>query len=269
MKIKKYFLMTSLLLLSSCKEETSIYDEFANKYNEIYPEGYDANAKWYEYKSISTSYSFDKKEKTITSRNFIGYIDFDKEKFSGIVTKFELSGNVTKFLDGKITSYKTYHAYLNEGNYYSDEEIRYEDKSKNTKKSEGCKNMSYLNLETDIDHDFYVVNGYDTMLSMNYVYESINIYDNYVTFNRVLPYSECEIKNTKTKYYFDDNLEVNAIIQYEDKVYDEKHQYVISNDLRNESSVSYLRLGTEKNIVVPSEYDEEHIYNESYDFIIL
>lgn len=105
----------------------SIYDEFASKYNELYPEGYDADAKWYEYQCVAISYSFDNSEKTVTSRIFIGYIDFDKEKFSGIVTKFELSGIVTKISDGKVTSYKTSYSCLNEDNYYSVKEIKYED----------------------------------------------------------------------------------------------------------------------------------------------
>ena len=266
---KKHLLLSFLLLLSSCNEEMSIYDEFANKYNELYPEGYDSEAKWYEYQCVATSYSFDESEKTITSRNFIGYIDFDKESFSGIVTKFELSGSVTKISDGKVTSYKTYYSCLNEGNYYSVEEIKYDDESKNTKLSKGCQNMNYVILKTKFDIDFYVVNGYDNMLNMNYIYESINIYDEHVSFNRVLPYSDHGVKNTKTEYYFNDNLEVNEIIQYEDWMYDEKHPYVISNDLKNQKSIEYLSFCEDVEIIVPIEYDEEYKYNEDLDYIFL
>ena len=269
MKFKKHLLLVFLLLLSSCNEEMSIYDEFANKYNELYPEGYDADAKWYEYQCVNTSYSFDKSEITITSRNFIGFIDFNKQRFDGIVTKFELSGSITKILDGKVTCYKTYYACLNDGNYYGSEEVKYEDATLNTSFSKGCQNMNYVNLDTEIDHEFYIVNGYDLMLSMNYIYESINIYNNHVTFNRVLPYSDHGKRITKTEYYFDEDLEVNAIIQYENWNYDEKHPYVISNDLRNESSILYLKSCNGKEIIVPTEYDEEYEHDDVFDYLFL
>lgn len=269
MKIKKYFLITSLLLLTSCDEEPSIYEELANRYNEIYPDGYDAEAKWYENQTIAISYSFNKSEKTITSRNFIGYIDFNKEEFRGITTKFELSSNVTKISDGKVISYRTFYGCLNEGNYYSVEEIKYEDESKNTKLSRGCKNMSYINVSSGYDSSFYDFKIYDLYTKLNRIYESVNIYEDHVTFNKNFRYLKCEVIKAKTEYYFDENLEVNEIIQYKDLVYDENDPYVISNNLQSEKSAERLRLSEEKEINVPTEYDEEQEYDEYWSFIFI
>ena len=52
-------------------------------------------------------------------------------------------------------------------------------------------------------------------------------------------------------------------------MYDEKHPYVISNDLKNQKSIEYLNFCEEVEIIVPIEYDEEYKYNEDLDYIFL
>ena len=269
MKIAKYFLIGTLLVFTSCNKELTIYEKFANRFKEIYPNGYDAEAKWYENQTIAISYGFNESEKTITSRNFIGYVDFDKKDFRGITTKFEITKNVTEISNGRVISYRTFYSCLNEGNYYSVEEIKYEDESKNTKLTKGCKNMNYINVSSGYDSNFYAFTIYDYLATPNSMYESINIYDDHVVFNKNFYRLNCEIIKEKIEYYFDENLEVNEIILYKDSVFDENDPYVIENNLQNEKSTQHLRLSEEKEINVPTEYDEEQEYDEFWSFIFI
>lgn len=269
MKIAKYFLIVTLLVFTSCNKELTIYEKFANRFKEIYPNGYDAEAKWYENQTIAISYSFNESEKTITSRNFIGYVDFDKKDFCGITTKFELSSQVTKISNGKVISYRTFYSCLNEGNYYSVEEIKYEDESKNTKLTKGCKNLSYMNVRSRYNSDFYYINDSDYFTKPNDIYESVNIYDDHVVLNKNFQYASWEEQKEKTEYYFDEDLEVKEIFRYYEWVFDENDPYVIENNLQNEKSTQHLRLSEEKEINVPTEYDEEQEYDEFWSFIFI
>lgn len=268
---KKLFLLLSVFLCTSCNEKPlSKYEEFAKKYNEYYPNGYDAEARWYEYEKVSMSYSFKNSKKQIGKSKFTGYIDFDKNQLVGFVTKFE---RVSEFLDienDEIICKKKYFSCLNDKHYYYLFESIYEDESKNIKETEGCKNVENLRIDTRIDgSDFFSVNGYENLLKIERFYQSINIYEDHVTFNRKLSFNDYEIIHTRTEYYFDNEYKLYQVIQYEDVFYDEDHPYVIRNNYTHSTSVAWLKFGDDKQIEVPTNYDKEFNQEDRFMYIFL
>jgi len=257
--IRKQLLVIPLILTicSSCGEKPlSIYEEFAKKYIQFHPAGFNAEPNWYEYERISIRYSFDFKEKIIRTTKLDGFIDFEKDSFDGTTTAFEMSSETIVINENQIESSVSFATSLSNNNYYEIE------KNQTLTVSKGCGNIPKLYLESQFDNDFYSVKGYQLMLDMNFLYESINIYENHVTFNRVLPLGDFGRINTKTEYYFDNEYEIFEIIQYKDIFYDEDDAWVIQNNYMNYSSYTRLIKGIEKHINVPTSYDEEYIYDE-------
>lgn len=255
--MKKYTLFAFILLilsLSSCKKkEVSELDQFVNKFNEIYPDGYImTDSGWYEEIIIDYGDSF----VSPTYYRFIGDVSFQESFFGCIVNQYyEMFTTHNSFYGKqKVSKYDGERYYYHEVEYIrTDGEYAYvlqpNDRLGSTKVGQVKKEFSceeeYNNLNTILSE----YRGEESTLPYGDRYISVDVKDNVLTIvkERISGIHFVTIKTTQ--YYFDQDLK---LIKY---YYHSKIEDTTSNTLLENSLV--LRKVDKEEINVPTEYDKE------------
>lgn len=256
------FIVFFLIFVSlgvSCNKEKTPYEVFKENYYLRYPDGYDKGYEWYEFKRESTTENFRENVKEVVSESFIGYINFDKNKLTGVTTKFIWNIEITTIKDGKIIEYITVARLLNDGDYYKNiENINYNLSTAN-KISEGSSNIECFKIEVQMYADFFYVDKYYP--NFIYGYDSITISDDHVTFDKSY-LNKYESYSEKSVYYYDEYYNFLDFFYYKNQIYNEDYK-TLTSTARNKIITKHLKPIHEIDITVPKEYDEIYIYDES------
>lgn len=260
---RKIILLLTMLLCASCeKESLTIYEEFAQKYHEAHPGGYDEKPQWYTFNAIATDYNFYSSERIIREIDFVGLIDFREDRFSGSTYKFQYKKTTTKMIDNEVIQVIEKERMLCDGNYYQRETINHKDPINKEEKTKGCEGIESLAIGFPFDEFFFNPFFYESILSVHgdgNVYKSITIGSNYnyVIINRILGTHLMDIDQyTQTRYYLNEKCELTKIVVLEDYFNAEGDSSTLA---KNEYSYSFsgcLEVTKEQEIVVPTDYDE-------------
>lgn len=242
----------SVLVVSCSKEEKTSYETLQEKFSQNYPNGYDIGYEWYEFKDESIEENSEGK-KTIRTIDFIGYIDFGKNSTEGIVTKFMYNVEIITIKEGQIIKHIASSYYLNDGNYYEVSETTSTDMPTSTRVSKGCTNAEYFSVELMFNNDLFYVDLYHSNAFLGY--DSISVIDDHVTLDRSYS-NDSHSYSEKSGYFYDENYNITKMFLYKNKTYD----MPLNEFSRNESTTRFLMLSEEVEINVPTEYDEEYVY---------
>lgn len=249
----------SILITSCAKEEKTAYEVFRENYLKKHSDGYDIGYEWYDFKD-ETIEENSEGEKTIRTIDFVGYIDFGKNSTEGIVTKFMYDVEIVTIKDDQIVKSIKSSYYLNEGNYYEVSETTSIDMSTRTRISKGCSNAEYFSVELMFNNDLFYVDLYQSNAFLGY--DSVSVTNDHVTLDSSYS-NESHSYSEKTGYYYDENYNITKIFLYKNKTYD----VPLNEFRRNGSTTRFLMISEEVKVNVPTEYDEEYVYDKDFAII--
>lgn len=255
MKKVTIFLLFSIFILTLCgcsKEAKSDLDVFVEKFQSLYPNGYQINDGWYELDVSTVFYDSQSGKKKITSSSFVGDLEFgSQEEYSGkvkssICTIFTVTYDD---FDASIPLEAEYsETYTKGSNLYRLKRTTL-NSSVISEYSEGSNALDNISFFFRLGTDFSNVDMLPTYARMERIYKSIEISNNVLS---VVRYSFDSINGKVTdEYYFDESYQLIKCIQI-----DQAHFYT-GGTLDSYYNIKVLRRIDGKNIEVPTEYDKE------------
>lgn len=258
------FMMVSC---GSGDEKPNVYDEFANNYYKYNPNGYDAKERWYKYNNFSTYFNFDKTIQQLVNIDFIGLVDFDKDKFTGKTSELFFEKTILELNDSSFVSKVDNETFFKENTLVENLSYTYLDETKNENKILGSNKFAdKLNISFHFNVDGFFPNVYEGLSTISTdTYNPIYFTDEYVCIEyRVNLGSEGSYKNIKTEYYFDNNYRLYKVVDYISKIYSEKNSSMSSTDPCNYFSVSTLEICDEETIDKDLTFEIEKNYESDW-----
>ena len=255
---RKIILLLTMLLCASCeKESLTVYEEFAQKYYEAHPEGYDEKPQWYTFNAIGMDYNFNSGVRTIREIDFVGLIDFGKDSFGGYTNEFHFKKTTTKMIDNEVKQVIEKERMLCDGNYYQRETINHKDPINKEEKTKGCEGVEYLTVGFPFEEEFFSPKTYH-FYNMNYniLYQSVNIRKDRVTLYRMMPYGNKTNKHTETEYFYNEKYELTRLVIRENLFGQEDDPYTKKENEHSYFLGGCLEVTKQQEIVVPTDYDE-------------
>lgn len=259
MKHKNILLLIMLLCASCEKESLTVYEEFAQKYYEAHPEGYDEKPQWYTFNAIEMDYNFNSGVRTIREIDFVGLIDFGKDSFGGKTNEFHFKKTTTKMIDNEVKQVIEKERMLCDGNYYQRETINHKDPINKEEKTKGCEGVEYLTIGFPFEEEFFSPKNYDIYnMNYNFLYQSVNIRKDRVTLYMMMPYGNNTNMNmhTETECFYNEKYELTRLVIRENLFGQEDNPYTSKENEHSYFLGGCLEVTKQQEIVVPTDYDE-------------
>ncbi|MCM1130937.1 MAG: hypothetical protein NC310_08155 [Roseburia sp.] len=245
------FIIYVFTLCGCNKENKSDLDLFIEKYQSLYPNGYQLNDGWYELSVSSILYDSKSGKKKLESSFFIGNLEFtSNEEYYGNVKSSlcEISTFVYDDFDATVPLEVEYsQSYTKNTQLY-----RLRRKTLNSsiieEYSEGSHALDNISFFFRLGTEIYDPDMLLTYAKMDKIYKSIEISNNVLS---VMRYSFDSTNGKVTdEYYFNDSYQLIKCIRI-----DQAHYYL--GGLNSYYTIKVLKRIDEKTIEMPTEYDRE------------